>query len=292
MKHIYTRRFLSAMLKSTNEVKLASTIREPKSEKKGDIFFLHGLFGDRSNLSLVSNEKYVTNYFTAHLIDMRNHGDSDHCATMTYKEMALDVGRYAEERNIRKYTLCGHSMGGKIAMALAALRPDNISSIIVMDAPPKDVRNGIKYIGKTRPALMKMKMLAEFKEGQQWEDVVNEFYQTFTGSDTPFATLLERNLLNVDGKPVWKCNMKTIAEKAEDIFGYEDLGQYRGKDNVLVIMGAKSIVYSVDVFRRIFPNIANENIKVIQGAGHWVHADKLKDTQRAIGEFLKSQLQL
>jgi len=261
-------------------------------QNRGDIFFLHGLFGNRNNLSQVANEKFTSGYFTTHLLDMRNHGDSDHCSTMTYKEMALDVDRYAEERNIEKYVLCGHSMGGKIAMTLAGLCPHKIDSIIVVDVAPKDVRNEIKYIGKIKPALDKMKKLILFQEGQLWEDAVSKFHHAFTGTETLFATLLETNLLNVNGKPVWKCNVNTIAENAENLFGYESLGQYEEKDNILIIMGGNSTVYNVDVFKKTFPNIDNGNIKVIEGAGHWVHADKLKETQRVIGEFIKWRFKL
>ena len=131
---------MNAILKNTNEVNLAHTIWNAKVENKGHIFFLHGLFGNRYNLSQLAKDKFIADYFTSHLLDMRNHGESEHCSTMSFKEMALDIARYAEQRKIKKYILCGHSMGGKIAMSLAALRPHNISSIIVMDAPPKDVR--------------------------------------------------------------------------------------------------------------------------------------------------------
>jgi len=79
-------------------VQLISTIKKPKIESKGDIFFLHALFGNRYNLSKVATEKTIENYFTSHFLDLRNHGDSDHCGTMSYKEMALDVARYAEEK--------------------------------------------------------------------------------------------------------------------------------------------------------------------------------------------------
>lgn len=69
---------------------------------------------------------------------MRNHGNSDHHDSMTYKEMADDVIRYADNKNIDRFTIIGHSMGGKTAMTLATLHPERIDGIIIVDAPPKN----------------------------------------------------------------------------------------------------------------------------------------------------------
>ena len=65
---------------------------------------------------------------------------------------------------------------------------------------------------------------------------------------------------------------------------------FYGKDNIRVIMVEKSMVYDVKDFKVSFPNIEKDKIVIIKGAGHWVHADKLKDTRNAITEFLKLQI--
>jgi len=117
-------------------------------------------------------------------------------------------------------------MGGKIAINLAALHHHKVSSIIVMSAPPKDVRKRINYLNRTKPGLKKLKEVVNFPPKQKWNDVVDLLYQTYKGTDTLFAVQLEANLSNVGGKAIWKSNMKTIAENAERLFGYEDLGQY------------------------------------------------------------------
>jgi esterase len=56
---------------------------------------------------------------------------------MTYRELADDVMRYADEHRLERFTLLGHSMGAKTAMAIATLYPKRMDGVIVVDAPPK-----------------------------------------------------------------------------------------------------------------------------------------------------------
>ena len=56
---------------------------------------------------------------------------------MTYREMIDNVIRYADKKAIERFTLLGHSMGGKTSMALASLYPERIDGVIIVEAPPK-----------------------------------------------------------------------------------------------------------------------------------------------------------
>lgn len=70
------------------------------------------------------------------LVDLRNHGESDHHASMTYEEMARDVARFADSRGLTSYTLIGHNLGAKTAMMTATLFPDNVNGVISLDTAP------------------------------------------------------------------------------------------------------------------------------------------------------------
>lgn len=76
---------------------------------------------------------------TCHLLDLRNHGRSDHHPSITYKELVDDVIRYADAHQLARFTLLGHSMGGKAAMAIATLHPQRMDGVVVVDAPPKSL---------------------------------------------------------------------------------------------------------------------------------------------------------
>ena len=71
-----------------------------------------------------------------HLVDLRNHGESDHHASMTYSEMCDDIIRFADSREMQVFTAAGHGMGGKLAMTLACKFPDRVDGVISLDAAP------------------------------------------------------------------------------------------------------------------------------------------------------------
>ena len=101
------------------------------------VFFLHGLLGQgRMWRSFALNDP-ISHERDVFLIDLRNHGESDHHRSMTYNEMAHDVMRFADSRALEKITLIGHNIGGKTAMAIATLFSDRVSGLISLDTAPK-----------------------------------------------------------------------------------------------------------------------------------------------------------
>ena len=71
-----------------------------------------------------------------YLVDLRNHGESDWHASMTYEEMAYDVKVFADQRELEKFTIIGHNIGAKTAMMAATLYPDRVNGFISLDTAP------------------------------------------------------------------------------------------------------------------------------------------------------------
>ena len=70
------------------------------------------------------------------LVDLRNHGESDHHSSMTYEEMADDLVRFFDSRGLDQVTLIGHNIGGKTALATAGLHSDRVRGVISLDTAP------------------------------------------------------------------------------------------------------------------------------------------------------------
>ena len=78
----------------------------------------------------------ISNQRDIFLVDLRNHGDSDHHNSMSYTEMAEDLLRFIVSRALSKVTLIGHNIGGKTAMRFAGLYPERVKGLVSFDTAP------------------------------------------------------------------------------------------------------------------------------------------------------------
>jgi esterase len=268
----------------TKNVNLHSSFVEsahPEIEKT--LVFLHGLFGNSNNWRSISYSDAIRARRRSLLLDMRNHGDSDHCESMTYPEMADDVIRQMDALKINKFTLLGHSMGGKVAMHLSTKYPDRLDGLIIVDSAPKDHNDNINIYGGTKDIVRRVSVLDI--EGKSRKEVLSQLKELFNGS---VANLLNTNLTYVtpdSDKVTWRCNMKSINENIDNIIGFEEpTGKYEGP--LTILQGEKSFVFPAELYKKIYPNATDEDMKIIQGAGHWLHVDQPALTIVNIVKFL------
>ena len=97
---------------------------------------MHGLLGKGQNWKSFALNDVLSDNRNMYLLDLRNHGESDHHASMTYPEMVEDVIRYADQHEIEKVTLLGHNIGAKVAMTMSCMFPDRVSAMISLDTAP------------------------------------------------------------------------------------------------------------------------------------------------------------
>eukprot|EP00918_Siedleckia_nematoides_P049734 GHVU01108978.1.p1 GENE.GHVU01108978.1~~GHVU01108978.1.p1 ORF type:complete len:372 (+),score=37.11 GHVU01108978.1:1445-2560(+) len=96
---------------------------------------IHGVLGNKRNFrsfsKLVKSRRVVT-------VDLRNHGDSGRAETMTFPEMAADVVQLMNKLRLNRAAVVGHSLGGKVAMAMTLMFPSRVACLVSLDMSPVD----------------------------------------------------------------------------------------------------------------------------------------------------------
>lgn len=233
------------------------------------LILLHGLFGSLENLGAVA--RGLEDGWQVHALDLRNHGSSPHTDAMDYPAMAEDVIGYMDSQGFDKAAVLGHSMGGKVAMQLAMTAPERVERIIVADIAPVTYKPGHDEIleGLTSVDLARVKSRAD--AGRQLEAYI----------ETPAVRqFLLKNLVRVPaadqqpGEPAfrWRLNLPVIERCYGNLAAAPEGAPYKGP--VLFIKGADSAYIQEkhrDIIRQGFPAA---EVKIVQGAGHWLHAEK------------------
>ena len=259
------------------------------------LFILHGLFGLSDNWATIG--KMLSEFFEVYLIDLRNHGNSPHSDEWTYGAMAEDInqliedvrGQRADGRNL-KFILMGHSLGGKVAMQFASMYPEQLEKLIVVDMAPKDYPGDqfdfIEKLLSVNLAEMKSRKEAETELTaiiKDWATVqlLLKNIQWIPHSLTPFPK--ERGIEQPQILS-WKFNLKVIAENQNKIGETFNI-KNKIDTPTLFIRGEKSKYILDEDITEIKKIFSNPEFKTIEGAGHWVHADKPSEFKEEVKKF-------
>lgn len=240
------------------------------------LFIAHGLFGSGRNWT--SFAKAASAARRAVTVDLRNHGDSPWDELMDYPAMASDLLALVDAEADGAATVLGHSMGGKVAMAAALSRPDAVRAMIVVDiAPVVYAQSHAGYI----EALQAIDLDAVTRRSEADAALAKAI------PEPDLRQFLLQNLDFRDGRPRWKLNLAAILSNIDALmdFPFEaDKSQYEGP--ALFIAGGNSDYLKPDHRAAIRGYFPNAQIEVIDGAGHWVHAEKPAEFASLVTEFL------
>lgn len=234
------------------------------------LIVLHGLFGSLDNLGGITRR--LEDSWQIHALDLRNHGSSPHTEDMSYPAMADDVVAYMDAQGISKASLLGHSMGGKVAMQVALSYPERVSAVIAADIAPVAYEPRHDSILEGLNSLELARVTSRGDADKRLAEHV----------DTPgVRQFLLKNLERVpkdqqaDGQPLfrWRLNLPVIDTCYANIAAApEGKGPFEGP--VLFIKGGDSPYIQQQhqqTIRSLFPAA---EVKILEGTGHWLHAEK------------------
>lgn len=105
-------------------------------------------------------------------VDLRGHGDSDApVQRYTIDALADDVGWMCEQLGLVAPVVVGHSLGGIVALALAAARPELVAAAVMIDSVLLPAPGRLEFVHT----------LVDDLRGPDGEQVLRSYFATFFG---------------------------------------------------------------------------------------------------------------
>jgi esterase len=240
------------------------------------VIILHGLFGSARNWqgiarSLAESHRVITP-------DLRNHGHSFHEDSMSYIDMADDVITLCDHLNINDAILMGHSMGGKVAMTVALLHPEQFSALVIVDIAPFDYEHSFHD-------LVDVMLNMDLKNLKHRTDAEAELNKI--SFDTNTNQFILQNLIRVDGQFCWRVNLDTISTSLTLLSQFPKNLKTKSCRMPSLFLGGSESHYMKSIHNAsIYRHFPAAEITMIEGSGHWLHAEKPKEFLHEVQNFI------
>ena len=225
---------------------------------KGEpLILLHGFGANKDNF--IRTARFLVPHYRVIIPDHIGFGESGHPADVDYKPgtQATRIRALAHALGITNVNLGGNSMGGLISMMYAALYPDDVKSLWLLDpagvwsAPPSEVHEIIARTGKN-PLMA------------QNEDEFAGIFQ-FVMADHPF---IPRPILNVMAQE--RISNYNLEQKIFKDLQIESVEKYVSglKTPTLIVFGDKDRAIhpaTADILHKLMPC---SEVIMMKGLGH------------------------
>ncbi|MDP2740078.1 MAG: alpha/beta fold hydrolase [Pseudorhodobacter sp.] len=237
------------------------------------LLIVHGLFGSARNWGVIARRLSEDRVVIA--VDMRNHGDSRWDAAHGYEDLAADLAAVIRAHGGRA-DLLGHSMGGKAVMQLALTQGALVRRLVVADIAPVAYRHSQRHLVEAMQALE--------LEGLSLRSEADRRLALSVPGEGVRAFLLQS--LDLKATPArWKLNLAALGAEMDRITGWPGTpGQFDGP--ALFITGAASDYVRPEHHAIIRAQFPAAEFAEIEGAGHWLHADRPREFEALVKAFL------
>ena len=225
------------------------------------------------------------------------HGDSPHDDKMSYLDMASDVEllikdvQKIEDRD-RPINLLGHSMGGRTAMVTALNYPELINKLIVVDVSPDNGRTS-EISGTISKYIMNMNQVnfngleTKYRKASDARNHVATQLSKVVDDKGVLAFLMMNMVQDRQTKKhSWRSNIPAICSEISEISNFPYVKGQNFKNHTLFIGGRNSNYISLRHYGLINELFPNNEIEMVENAGHWVHADQPNEFVKLVTEFL------
>ncbi len=253
-----------------------------KIGKKGNtpLLILHGLMGSSDNWRQMA--KTFSVHHEVFLPDLRNHGRSLHKYPHSVDAMVQDVIQLMDNEGLADVVLMGHSMGGKVAMALALQHPTRVRKLLIVDITMR------RYPQRENQQLLQALLSVPLVDLSSRRALNKAF--TAVVPDTIIRNFLLKNLVrNGQGTFVWRPNLELLVKEIPSYLSKVTYTQPFTQSTLLLRGGRSPYVKDSDIaeFARAFPVLQVHMLPT----GHWLHFEEPAGFISAVEGFLQDSTQ-
>ncbi|MDR3498823.1 MAG: alpha/beta hydrolase [Parvibaculum sp.] len=229
--------------------------------------------------------------------DLRGHGDSQWLVGGTYEfnDYVYDIAQLIHQKKLAPLTIISHSMGGAISLRYAGLYPETVKKLVVIEGLGPSPKMIAERLTQTADERLR-KWIGELRElsarlPRRYASI-EEAYKRMQGENPHLSPERARHLTvhgvnqNEDGTYSWKFDNYVRAFSPN---GFDEktttLLWSRITCPTLLIRGTESWA-SDPVADGRAKHFKNAEIVAVEGAGHWVHHDKLDEFLAITNAFL------
>lgn len=244
------------------------------------LIILHGLFGQSDNWNTHARN-FAEKGFRVFTIDQRNHGLSPRSNIWNFDVMAEDLKEFIDRHQLEKPILLGHSMGGKTVMYFESKYQGISSKLVIADI---SARAYPPHHNEVLAALNAVDF-NKIKTRKEAEQVLDQYIKDFGTKQFLLKNIYWKdsaaNLMD------WRFNLKVITDQYLNVCA--GVPEFVSPVKTLIIRGEHSNYISEqdkEDFKKRFPH---STLVTLNGAGHWVHAEKPKEFFETVLMFIQSQ---
>jgi len=261
-------------------VKTALELAVNDSGSGPPLILLHGLYGSGANWRGIARAFEASH--SVLLPDLRGHGQSPAHPDMDYRRMADDVIALMDRKGIEQARLVGHSMGGKVAMALALCHPTRVERLVVVDIAPVAYDHAAEH-GGLIAALQQLDLQALSSHSEADAALAP------TIPSDPVRQFLLTNLQREGRTWQWRIPLDILAEQLPVIQGWPLDTTQTWTGPALFIHGEASGYVTSANTAVIHAHFPQAEVIGLPGAGHWVHAEAPKPFTEHLDRFLNPE---
>lgn len=230
------------------------------------VVLLHGWGTSAESLSVVA--KALEDRSRVYALDLPGFGWTPSAATTwgTW-EYASYVGTFMDRVGIPTADLIGHSFGGRIALVLAAQRPDRVRRLVLVASAGIRPRRGLLYRVKVGSVKLAKRFFSPPLWGRLGERIVAELYRRIGSRDYRNAGPMRATLVKVVGE-----DLRTLLSSI--------------RVPTLIIWGDRDQEVPFSSMEVMVRGIQGSRLEVFEGAGHFPFIDRPDRFGQVVREFL------